>query len=89
MPTPRTAACRPKSIGSKMENIFLKNELNTADRAKALQLFQQHARPRRWPPRVIIATGIGSAKVVFVDRGSAPASSAAWPWSRPMASWAK
>ena len=34
----------------KMENIFLKNELNTADRAKALQVFQAQRRRRRWPP---------------------------------------
>src|SRR5665647_3729298 len=26
----------------KMENVFLKNELNTSDRAKAIQVFQQH-----------------------------------------------
>ena len=55
----------------KMENIFLKNELNTADRAKALQVFQahtpsktlaaQHHRHRRRAP---------TRKVVFVDRGS-------------------
>ena len=31
----------------KMENVFLKNELNTADRAKALQVFQQHTPDRK------------------------------------------
>jgi rod shape-determining protein MreC len=54
----------------KMENVFLKNELNTADRAKALQVFQQHT-PSRSVAATIIATGAGSSsKVVFVDRGT-------------------
>ena len=54
----------------KMENVFLKNELNTADRAKALQVFQQHT-PSRTVAATIIATGAGSSsKVVFVDRGT-------------------
>ena len=35
----------------KMENVFLKNELNTADRAKALQVFQQHT-----PSKTLAAT---------------------------------
>ena len=54
----------------KMENVFLKNELNTADRAKALQVFQQHTQSKT-VAATIIATGAGSnSKVVFVDRGS-------------------
>jgi rod shape-determining protein MreC len=55
----------------KVENIFLKNELNSADRAKALQLFQQHT-PSRMLAASVILTGAGSnSKVVYVDRGSA------------------
>ncbi len=55
----------------KMENIFLKNELNTAERAKALQVFQQHTQSKT-VAATIIATGAGSnSKVVFVDRGTA------------------
>jgi rod shape-determining protein MreC len=55
----------------KMENVFLKNELNTADRAKALQVFQQHTQSKT-VAATIIATGAGSnSKVVFVDRGTA------------------
>jgi rod shape-determining protein MreC len=55
----------------KMDNVFLKNELNTADRAKALQVFQQHT-PSKTVAATIIATGAGSnSKVVFVDRGTA------------------
>jgi len=55
----------------KMENVFLKNELNTADRAKALQVFQQHTRSKTLAA-TIIANGAGTnSKVVFVDRGTA------------------
>jgi rod shape-determining protein MreC len=54
----------------KMENVFLKNELNTAERAKALQVFQQHTQSKT-VAATIIATGAGSnSKVVFVDRGT-------------------
>ncbi|MCX6632671.1 MAG: rod shape-determining protein MreC [Candidatus Solibacter sp.] len=54
----------------KMENVFLKNELNTSDRAKALQVFQEHT-PSKTVAATIIATGAGSnSKVVFVDRGT-------------------
>lgn len=54
----------------KMENVFLKNELNTADRAKALQVFQQHTLSRT-VAATIIANGTGTnSKVVFVDRGT-------------------
>src|SRR5882724_5708201 len=54
----------------KMENIALKNDLNTADRAKALQMFQS-----RTPSKTLAATTIGTgaganSRVVFVDRGS-------------------
>ena len=54
----------------KLENNFLKNELNTADRAKALAVFQSHT-PSKTLAANVIATGAGSnSKVVFVDRGS-------------------
>ncbi len=54
----------------KMENVFLKNELNTADRAKALQVFQQHT-PSKTLAATVYATGAGSgSKTVFVDRGT-------------------
>ena len=55
----------------KLDNIFLTNELNTADRAKALQLFQQHT-PSKTLAASVFSMGIGSSrKVVYVDRGSA------------------
>jgi rod shape-determining protein MreC len=54
----------------KLENIFLKNELATADRAKALQVFQSHT-PSKTLAATVFGIGTGSnSKVVFVDRGS-------------------
>ncbi|MCC6588187.1 MAG: rod shape-determining protein MreC [Bryobacterales bacterium] len=53
----------------KLENQFLKTELATADRARALSLFQTR-NPSRMIAGRIIGTGTGGgAKVVFVDRG--------------------
>lgn len=54
----------------RMENQFLKNELSTADRARALAVFQA-----RTPSRTLAARLIGSAtgansRVVYLDRGS-------------------
>ena len=55
----------------KIENHFLKTELNTADRAKALSIFQQHTASRT-VASTVIGTGAGTnSKVVFIDRGSA------------------
>ncbi|HYO83714.1 MAG TPA: rod shape-determining protein MreC [Bryobacteraceae bacterium] len=54
----------------KLENRFLRTELETADRARALQAFQQRTMSRTLPARVI-GTGTGTnARVVFVDQGS-------------------
>jgi rod shape-determining protein MreC len=54
----------------KMENQFLKSELQTADRARALQAFQSRTPSRTLAAR-IIGTGTGTnSKVVFVDQGS-------------------
>ena len=54
----------------KLENINLKNDLNTADRARALQIFQEKT-PSKTVASTIIATGAGAnSHVVFVDRGS-------------------
>jgi rod shape-determining protein MreC len=55
----------------KLDNDFLKNELNTADRAKALALFQART-PSKTLAADVIGTGAGTnSRVVFVDRGSA------------------
>jgi rod shape-determining protein MreC len=54
----------------KMENQFLRSELQTADRAQALQAFQARTPSRTLPSR-IIGTGTGAnSRVVFTDRGS-------------------
>src|SRR5579864_7589825 len=54
----------------KIENQFLKNELGTADRAKALAAFQAQTQSKTLAAR-IIGLGAGfNSKVVFVDRGS-------------------
>jgi rod shape-determining protein MreC len=53
-----------------MENTFLKNELATAERAKALQVFQAHT-PSKTLAATIVGIGAGtSSKVVLVDRGT-------------------
>jgi rod shape-determining protein MreC len=54
----------------KLENHFLRSELNTADRVRALQAFQARTPSRTLPARIIgTATGTNS-RVVFVDQGS-------------------
>ncbi len=55
----------------KLENHYLKSELSTADRARALSVFQSHTQSKTVAGR-IIGDGTGAnSKVVFVDRGSA------------------
>ncbi|HUE02842.1 MAG TPA: rod shape-determining protein MreC [Bryobacteraceae bacterium] len=54
----------------KMENRFLKAEVSTADRAKALIAFQQHTPSKTLAARVIAAGAGVNSKVVFIDRGS-------------------
>lgn len=54
----------------KMENQYLKTQLDTADRAKALIAFQAQTQSKTLAAR-IIGLGAGfNSKVVFVDRGS-------------------
>ena len=53
----------------KLEIVFLKNQLNTADRAKALQLFQAKI-PSKTLPSSVIMMGLGTNSMVFVDQGS-------------------
>lgn len=54
----------------KIENLFLKGELATADRLKALSQFQAQTPSKTLAAR-IIGTGAGSdSKLLFVDRGS-------------------
>ena len=54
----------------KIENIFLKDQLNTADRAKALQIFQVKT-PSHMLAATVIGTGAGAASdLLLVDAGS-------------------
>src|SRR5580698_11627959 len=54
----------------KIENNYLKSELSTADRARALSVFQAHS-PSKTVAARVIRNGTGAnSKVVFVDRGS-------------------
>ena len=54
----------------KLENIFLKNQLNTADRAKALQVFQSQTPSKTLAATVILASAGSDSNVRFLDRGS-------------------
>jgi rod shape-determining protein MreC len=54
----------------KMDNIFLRNEVNQADRARALQLFQSHTQSKTLAASIIGAGAASGSKVVYVDRGS-------------------
>jgi len=54
-----------------MDNQYLRTQLDTADRAKSLAIFQQSS-PSKMVAAHVIGNGTGSsAKVVIVDRGSA------------------
>jgi rod shape-determining protein MreC len=54
----------------KMENHYLKAELSTADRARALSVFQAQS-PSKTVAARVIGNGTGAnSKVVFIDRGS-------------------
>jgi rod shape-determining protein MreC len=54
----------------KIENNYLKSELSTADRARALSVFEARS-PSKTVAARVIGNGTGAnSKVVFVDRGS-------------------
>lgn len=54
----------------RIENNFLRNELATAERAKALQVFQAHTQSKMLAANVI-GTGAGvNSKVVLINRGT-------------------
>src|ERR1051325_1797523 len=54
----------------KLENQFLKTELNTAERAKALAAFEARSPSKMLAARIIGAGTGANNRVVFVDRGS-------------------
>ncbi len=54
----------------KLENQFLRNELATADRVRALAAFQHRSPSKMVAARVIGAAGGTNSKLVLIDRGS-------------------
>lgn len=54
----------------RMENVYYRNQLATAEHARALTLFQKQIPSKTVAARVIGNTTVGTAKAVFVDRGS-------------------
>ncbi len=54
----------------KLENQFLKTELSTADRARALAAFQTRSPSRTTAARIIGNSTGANSKVVYIDRGS-------------------
>jgi rod shape-determining protein MreC len=54
----------------KMENVFFRNQLSTAEHARALTIFQAKTPSRTVAARVIGDSTVSTAKAVFIDRGS-------------------
>ncbi len=54
----------------KMENIYFRNELSTADRARALAAFQHRTPSKTVASRVTGNSTVSTARAVFIDRGS-------------------
>jgi len=54
----------------KMENVFYRNQLATAEHARALTIFQAKTPSKTVAARVIGDSTVSTAKAVFIDRGS-------------------
>jgi len=54
----------------RMENVYFRNQLATAEHARALILFQQQTPSKTVAARVIGNSTVATAKAVFIDRGS-------------------
>lgn len=61
---------RAELDNARMENHYLRTELSTADRARALAIFQKTSPSKTVAAHVISNTTSTSAKAVIVDRGS-------------------
>lgn len=61
-----------KSVNDRlrMENVYYRNQLNTAEHAHALTLFQAQTPSKTVAARVIGNSTVVTAKAVFIDRGS-------------------
>lgn len=53
----------------RMENVYLRNQLNTAEHAEALTLFQKKTPSKTVAAQVIGNSTVATAKAVFIDRG--------------------
>jgi rod shape-determining protein MreC len=54
----------------RMENVYFRQQLATAENARALTLFQAEVPSKTVPARVIGNSTVATAKAVFIDRGS-------------------
>lgn len=54
----------------RMENVYFRNQLSTAEHARALIQFQSQSRSKTVAARVIGNSTVVTAKAVFIDRGS-------------------
>ncbi len=54
----------------RMDNVYYRNQLSTAEHARALILFQAQSPSKTVPARVIGNSTVATAKAVFIDRGS-------------------
>ncbi len=54
----------------RMENIYYRNQLTTAEHGRALSVFQEQSPSRTVAARVIGNSTVVAAKAVFIDRGS-------------------
>ncbi len=61
---------RDENSKLKMDNVYYRNQLTTAERAEALSAFQTQTPSRTVAARVIGNGTAASAQVVFIDRGS-------------------
>jgi rod shape-determining protein MreC len=57
----------------RMENVYFRNQLRTAEHASALMRFQAQAPSKTVAARVIGNSTVATAKAVFIDRGSTSA----------------
>lgn len=55
----------------RMENVYFRNQLSTAEHAQALTMFQSQIPSKTVAARVIGNSTVVTAKAVFIDRGSA------------------
>ena len=55
----------------RMENVYFRNQLSTAEHAQALTMFQAQTPSKTVPARVIGNSTVATARAVFIDRGSA------------------